>query len=651
MTRPLSVLIMLGVLVVPPVVGQDQPATPVVAVTMPITEDGLAGADAVSESVYRTLSLTVDYLAGYRLGELPVDLADTSAATLDDMCRSYELDSIIFGRVDRAEEGGIRIAMGVYDALAGDVTVEAHRSVSSLLGIFDASDEIVTELIEGFAGIHVEYGSLAIEYAARAYDVHLVIDGRIVSEAGGAENNPSGIARLVAGEHDLLVQSVDGYAVHEQRLIVEPGVENRIVLRLPLIDPDARRALDSIDDRLAVYSTLHTDDASRLARDTIREARELLAASEHPGAAVLLTEYAVMEESSSAALQAATEPLEAWQLRAIRNEASLPAAQEGSDGRPSLSDVVQRALTGSRARFLLTGSMQGRTVRVDTEAAVVELMPEIGEAYVVRVRAPSTHPDSAGKDTYIQLSIDAIDGPGRYLISSIGCDGPIFAVVGGELTREAEGYWANCLEAGTLEVTGLYERFAGRLEWTTNLGERFEGAFDIPLEKRHSLSSLRVRLTLDGSHDEWIGLNQAHTVAADRHGDAAGGARRDITGLQLLLDGDQLGVFFHLAGPPEEDDEVWYQINVGPIEDSRDVSFRYRDGQWTYMIRAESVPGRGYDRIIAEGTSVMAGDGGIEARVPLRELGFGVGDLLMVNAHVYANGAEADETPYTRMRF
>ena len=128
MTRPLSVLIMLGVLVVPPVVGQDQPATPVVAVTMPITEDGLAGADAVSESVYRTLSLTVDYLAGYRLGELPEDLADTSAATLDDMCRSYELDSIIFGRVDRAEEGGIRIAMGVYDALAGDVTVEAHRS-------------------------------------------------------------------------------------------------------------------------------------------------------------------------------------------------------------------------------------------------------------------------------------------------------------------------------------------------------------------------------------------------------------------------------------------------------------------------------------------------------------------------------------------
>lgn len=206
-------------------------------------EEGDERYGIIAATIFNTVCLTLTLMGSYEIVEL--DQAPLpEKKDLPELAAENSADSIISGRIDGKSGGSIGIEMSVFNRASRSVTLAKSVTAQSIFDIFDAADRIVVDLIEGFSGRHIAYGSLEIrpDFPEAGYSVYL--NRRFIGR--GVRDIP----KLFIGEYELLVRQERGLGTEEifrTSFSLSENENLRIDISVPHLTEKERFALESAD--------------------------------------------------------------------------------------------------------------------------------------------------------------------------------------------------------------------------------------------------------------------------------------------------------------------------------------------------------------------------------------------------------------------
>jgi hypothetical protein len=244
--KKLSIFLVLLVATTTLVAAQSSPPAQVRVHMLPVVNrSGQAQFDAVATTVTGTVSLTLRLLGDYVISQGepagPVPLPPEGTAREDALATLAEelaVENIVFGEVLPPVGDELpRIRLGVYDRLTGQITVQEERTPQSLFGIFTITDELASDVLSGFAGRRVAFGSVRItpEYAGTGEPppYRVALDGEVI----GA--NLRSVDSILTGSHRLTVTTEvlgEERTLLDEEISVEEGATREVALQLPDVD-------------------------------------------------------------------------------------------------------------------------------------------------------------------------------------------------------------------------------------------------------------------------------------------------------------------------------------------------------------------------------------------------------------------------------
>ena len=165
------------------------------------------------------------------------------------------IDSVIFGEIRTEDNGSYIIALNVYDRASSTVTITKEVVVDSILDIFDATDILVPELIGGFSGQHIGYGSLTFTNTGFEAPYKVYIDHALVGD------NITSIPKLLYGSHTIRLTALRDREIElvKQPFELEEGGEVSFSFDIPYLTEETMKKLGDAEE--AVY--LGMDKVSR----------------------------------------------------------------------------------------------------------------------------------------------------------------------------------------------------------------------------------------------------------------------------------------------------------------------------------------------------------------------------------------------------
>lgn len=201
----------------------------------------------VNGAIYDVAKITFLFLKQYSFTELEREFNKDNLQELRSICEKNGFDNVVFGKTVMTPSGEIEISLSVYDRLDDKITANKTMSVDSLLEIFTTTEKIVSSLIEGFSGIHIEYGSIVFHYNYEDTDVELLIDGTLLGK------NIKEVPRMVSGDHTVVVRNAESRntVYMEKKITLGPGEKKSVEIELPYLNTKIQKELSSINRVIA----------------------------------------------------------------------------------------------------------------------------------------------------------------------------------------------------------------------------------------------------------------------------------------------------------------------------------------------------------------------------------------------------------------
>lgn len=165
--------------------GAAEAALPRVLVIPFVNATGQPQNDAVASTTSDTIGLTVELLGQYQAVEMPELTPEQAGLPLEELAaglaEELAVESVLFGRVTRDDDGVFDFSLSVYDRQDQAVTTTTETESTSLFGVFDAADELVAEAVSAFSGVRVGFGSLRFTPDG-SFRYRVYLDGSLVGE-------------------------------------------------------------------------------------------------------------------------------------------------------------------------------------------------------------------------------------------------------------------------------------------------------------------------------------------------------------------------------------------------------------------------------------------------------------------------------------
>ncbi|HNY18378.1 MAG TPA: sugar-binding protein [Treponemataceae bacterium] len=187
--------------------------------------------DAAAKTATDSLLLTLTGLNAYQI--VRAENGDANGAgDLVALCDTGRCDYAIYGSIRAGKEGTLDCALSVFRRSDETTPVTRTEKSVSLLGIFNATDDLIATVLESVTGSHIGFGSITLERSG-AGDYLVELDGIPMGE------NAVALPRVVAGAHRIIIRQRSG---DEERVAfdgtttVTEGGDARIAFALPGID-------------------------------------------------------------------------------------------------------------------------------------------------------------------------------------------------------------------------------------------------------------------------------------------------------------------------------------------------------------------------------------------------------------------------------
>ncbi len=236
-----------------PSAGQDGAhELPRVGVIAPLNLTGVSEYDAVTTRVLDTTLLTLRLIGEYEVVELDLpellenDAEPPSEGELLELAVERDLANIVFGRLE-LEDGRLAVEMQVFDTLEEEVVLSERRLAPSLVAVFDATDNLIAEVVEAFSGVAIGFGRLAFENTGEPGRYEVYLDDTPLGE------EPEELERVLIGEYEVEVRQrrmLGDETIHSET--VEITADERIVVAfaVPRLLESERRVLNELEEEL-----------------------------------------------------------------------------------------------------------------------------------------------------------------------------------------------------------------------------------------------------------------------------------------------------------------------------------------------------------------------------------------------------------------
>ncbi len=197
--------------------------------------------------VEKQLELTLRLLNRYNVRELAADAG--SLADLPAYSKRVNVDNLLYGKV--SEDGdSIRIELSAFDRLKGAVSLTHVETAASILDVFDATDRLISSVVEGFSNVRVAYGDIQIQNDGLPGAYRVTLNG--VDTGTTADQ----VSRVLAGTYQMkIVQDrLDGAAsLFDSTVAVKEGETTTVPISVPYLTEAETARFNSLDAYLFAH--------------------------------------------------------------------------------------------------------------------------------------------------------------------------------------------------------------------------------------------------------------------------------------------------------------------------------------------------------------------------------------------------------------
>ena len=131
--------------------------------------------DLICRSITDTIVITLRLFKKYAV--LPTEERPESlnVPSLSALSRKYRADDIIFGSSTIDRENRFVFKLSVFDRFENRTTITIEEISESILGTFEAADNLVTGVLERFSDMHIGWGTLILENRGdeRTFEIYI----------------------------------------------------------------------------------------------------------------------------------------------------------------------------------------------------------------------------------------------------------------------------------------------------------------------------------------------------------------------------------------------------------------------------------------------------------------------------------------------
>jgi hypothetical protein len=187
--------------------------------------------DAAAKTATDSLLLTLTGLNAYQIIR-PESGDATGTGDLATLCDTERCDYAIYGSLRTGKEGTLDCALSVFRR--SDETTQMTRTEKgiALLGIFNATDDLIAAALESVIGSHIGFGSITLERSGEG-DFFVELDGIPMGK------NAVSLPRVVAGTHRIIIRQsagTDGSITFDGTTTVIEGDDARVAFALRTAD-------------------------------------------------------------------------------------------------------------------------------------------------------------------------------------------------------------------------------------------------------------------------------------------------------------------------------------------------------------------------------------------------------------------------------
>lgn len=165
--------------------------------------------DLPAEASTETLALSMRMLGMYDVVFSNMVLRNGNIERLSDYCAQESVDFVLFGDLSPSGKDSWQFRLSVFDRASGSVTITKTASCESVLGVFEATDQLMISVLTAITGRHIGFGSLEFVNTGDALDFEVDVDGFFLAR------NPSVVDRLPDGTHRVQVFQGTGQVRNE----------------------------------------------------------------------------------------------------------------------------------------------------------------------------------------------------------------------------------------------------------------------------------------------------------------------------------------------------------------------------------------------------------------------------------------------------
>ncbi len=210
----------------------------------------------IASTVTDTVSLTIKLLGKYKFVRIPLSEKQKnnySLKELKSLSERYNIDNIIFGSISESKNN-IVFNFSVYNKAKGKVVLKKEATTESIFDIFNISDNLTIELIEGFSNVHIAFGNVTLKNEGEKGSYSVFIDGQFIGK------NVEEINHIFYGKHVLTIKQK---RLNSEKIIFEQNIEipeNSTIIvhfKIPYLTKKEQKIFTEIDRKL--INTMETN--------------------------------------------------------------------------------------------------------------------------------------------------------------------------------------------------------------------------------------------------------------------------------------------------------------------------------------------------------------------------------------------------------
>lgn len=251
----------------------------------------------IDATICDVLKFTLTFTGSYDVVRLEAPYHTEDLKDLRETCKHQQLDNIIVGSTSSNENRKVDILVRVYDLKEDRITSSENVTLANLMDLLELSHSLTAKVIEGFSGVHVEYGDISIQYFGDPQDLDLYVDSNLIGRKIEQINN------MVAGTHTFALRNHNNSSSTElltKKVDIRPGKENTLQFMIPIVEPKSADQLTQLDASIAAnwYENREGNILihQHYTKCKTEQAYEIIRKSKYPESRRLLNKYEWWEQ-------------------------------------------------------------------------------------------------------------------------------------------------------------------------------------------------------------------------------------------------------------------------------------------------------------------------------------------------------------------